>query len=85
MSEAGAGETLAGTVARIAGEILRCDPPPGLETGPADHPRWNSYATVEMIFAVEDRFGFQMTGAEMERIGSVADLVEIVRAHGIAA
>ena len=42
---------------------------------------WDSYALVEIIFAIEDHYGFEMTSAEMERISEVEDLVAIVAQH----
>ncbi len=71
----------AGTFAalqQIIGSITGGDHRLELDTHMADVPRWDSHATVEIIFAVEDHFGFQMTSAEMERIDGVRALMEIL-------
>lgn len=71
-------------VARIVASVLR--QPAGIEPGSlADQvPGWDSHATVEIIFAVEDRFGFQMSAEQMESVTGIASLIDIVsRATGV--
>lgn len=42
---------------------------------------WNSLKTVSIISSVEEKFGFQMSSSEMDRLRSVADLVAVIKAH----
>lgn len=42
---------------------------------------WDSHATVQIIFAVEEAFGFQMTSAEMEAVTDLDSLAAIVARH----
>ena len=44
----------------------------------ADIPGWDSHATVEIIFAVEDHFGFEMSSEEMEAVVGVQSLIDII-------
>lgn len=65
---------LAGIVASVLREPVPADP----AALAADFGAWDSHATVEIIFAVEDRFGFEMTPGQMESVTGLASLVEIV-------
>ncbi len=65
-------------IQQIIGAIVGTEHRLGVDTQMADVPRWDSHATVEIIFAVEDHFGFQMTSAEMERIDGVRALMDIL-------
>jgi acyl carrier protein len=69
---------LAHELARIVAAVLRepvsADPPALAE----QVGQWDSHATVEIIFAVEDRFGFEMTPEQMESVAGIASLVDIV-------
>ena len=62
--------------------VLRDRPALGPRTRAAEVPGWDSFATVEIIFALEDRLGWQMSSAEMERVDGVAALVAIVEGRG---
>jgi len=56
-------------------QILHQDRGPERDTG------GESYATVEIIFAVEDSFGFRMTSAEMESTDAIPALLAIIEAR----
>ncbi|MBE7210116.1 MAG: acyl carrier protein [Gluconacetobacter diazotrophicus] len=76
-------DTLALVASRIRSVLRRC-PDLDAATRAADVPGWDSFATVEIIFALEAELGFQMSSAEMERVDGVAALVAIVEAHAAA-
>ena len=42
---------------------------------------WDSFKTVEILIAVEDRFGITIRAREIERINNVGDLVRVVAGH----
>ena len=73
-------EMLAGIRACIW-RILPTKPDLDRHTLAADIPGWDSYATVEIIFAIEDLFGFRMTSAEMETADGIHALLAIVGAR----
>lgn len=64
--------------------VLRDRPALGARTRASEVPGWDSFATVEIIFALEARLGWQMSSAEMECVDSVASLLAIVEGHGPA-
>ena len=43
-------------------------------TSPETAPAWDSVRFVELVFALEDRLGFQFTFDEIARMRSVADI-----------
>lgn len=61
--------------------VLRDRPTLDACTRAADVPGWDSFATVEIIFALEARLGWQMTSTEMERVDGVASLLAIAALH----
>jgi len=67
-------------VARIVSTVLREPVAPDPALRAADFARWDSHATVEIIFAIEDRFGFEMSPEQMERVAGLASLIDIVGA-----
>ncbi len=68
-------------VAQIIGTVLREPPPQDAAALAEDFQRWDSHATVEIIFAIEDRFGFEMSPEQMEKVAGVSSLIDIVIAH----
>jgi acyl carrier protein len=48
------------------------------ETTAAGVDGWDSYKQVEIIIAIEERYGFKMTTAEIDGLASVGDLVELI-------
>lgn len=67
-------------VARIVSTVLREPVAADPALLAADFARWDSHATVEIIFAIEDRFGFEMSPEQMERVAGLASLIDIVGA-----
>ena len=63
--------------------VLRDQPVLGASTRAATVPGWDSFATVEIIFTLEARLGWQMSSAEMERVDGVASLLAIVECHDL--
>lgn len=59
-------------------QVLRTCQGVDASTLAVDVPGWDSFATVEIIFAVEERFGCRMSSEEMERIDGVQALLAIV-------
>lgn len=62
--------------------VLRDRPALDARTRAFEVPGWDSFATVEIIFALEAKLGWQMSSAEMERVEGVASLLAIVEGHG---
>jgi acyl carrier protein len=62
--------------------VLRDRPALGAHTRAAEVPGWDSFATVEIIFTLEARLGWQMSSAEMECVDGVASLLAIVECRG---
>lgn len=65
-------------VARIVSAVLRTPVAADPSVLAEQFGQWDSHATVEIIFAVEDRFGFEMTPEQMESVIGIASLVDIV-------
>ncbi|MBV9840479.1 MAG: acyl carrier protein [Sphingomonadaceae bacterium] len=68
---------LVATVRSIVAATLGAADPPAADARAREVAGWDSHATVQIIFAIEDHFGFEMTGEEMESIDSVASIVAI--------
>jgi len=49
-----------------------------MTTSQEDIEEWDSLAQVRLFLAIETEFGFRFDLSEMENIGGVADLVEII-------
>ncbi len=45
------------------------------ESGPADHPAWDSVAMVQIVLATEQEFGVRFSLETVANIKSVADLL----------
>jgi acyl carrier protein len=52
------------------------------QTVPAELPGWDSFAHVNSLFAIEERFGVQFSTREFGQIRSVGDLTELLRQKG---
>lgn len=50
----------------------------GDATTAADLPRWDSMTHIELLAAVEVRFGIEIRAAEAEGLGTVGDLVDLI-------
>jgi acyl carrier protein len=46
-----------------------------------DIPGWDSFKQVEIIMACEDRFGFEFEPHEIDELGNVGDLLDVVTRH----
>lgn len=46
----------------------------------ADVEGWDSFKHIEIIMAVEERFGVKMTTRELDNLRSVGDLIGLMRA-----
>ena len=47
-----------------------------------DVPGWDSFKHVEILMATEDRFAMKFSSAEIDNIGRLGDLVDIVMRKG---
>ena len=72
---------LLGAVVACIHDVLRDRPALDERTRAAEVPGWDSFATAEIIFALETRLGWQMSSAEMERVDGVASLLAIAELH----
>ena len=52
------------------------------QTRAADVTGWDSVAMVEIIMAVEERFGVRFGSRDMDRIGCVGDLIQLIDEKG---
>lgn len=48
-----------------------------------DIPGWDSFRQVEIIMACEDKFGFEFEPHEIDELGNVGDLLDVVTRHAI--
>ena len=48
------------------------------ETSAKDVVGWDSYKQVEILFAVEDKFGVRFNSREIESLANVGDLAKII-------
>jgi acyl carrier protein len=51
----------------------------GPKTTARDIPEWDSAKLITIILLVEERFGFEMSSSEIDRLKSVGDLAGIVK------
>ena len=54
-------------------------------TVPAELPGWDSFAHVNSLFAIEERFGVQFSTREFAQIRTVGDLADLLQRKGVAA
>ena len=75
------GDTTSERVARLASEIF--DVPAGQlgpEASPSTIGAWDSVAHLNLILALEDEFGIKFDLEEMEKMQSIGQVSELVRA-----
>lgn len=48
-----------------------------------DIPGWDSFKQVEIIMACESRFGFEFEPHEIDELGNVGDLLDVVTRHAV--
>ena len=69
-------------VQAIARELLEA---PGIELGDGrtvdDIPEWDSISHVQIMVAVEERFGIQFSVAELSDLAHVGELIDVVIAR----
>lgn len=55
------------------------------QTVPAELPGWDSFVHVNVLFAIEERFGVQFSTREFGQIKTVGDLAELLKRKGVPA
>ncbi len=48
------------------------------ELSAAEVPGWDSFKQIEIMIAVEERFGFKLTTKEIDSLGNVGDLANTI-------
>jgi acyl carrier protein len=71
------------TIDEILAPILRVQRPLALEDAVGLLPHWDSARHVDVILAVEEAAGVDLTAAEIERLRSIRDIVNLLREHGV--
>jgi len=71
------------TVDELLQPILNTTAPLQLTDGPESIPTWDSIAQINIITAIEDVAGGEMSTDEVLSLKSVGKVVEICRAHGL--
>jgi acyl carrier protein len=70
----------------LVAEELRDKPANILDsTGRQTHRRWDSFAHVQLMVAVEDRYSVKLSNAEIESIETVGQLRALLRDKGVVA
>ena len=65
----------------IIRRVLNRDVELSMTTAAAEIAGWDSHATVEIIFEVEERYGFQMSNTEMEEVDGIPSLLRLIALH----
>ncbi|MEJ1964030.1 MAG: acyl carrier protein [Gammaproteobacteria bacterium] len=72
-------EDILSQVREIIGDVLdQPDVQVNLDSTAADVDGWDSFAHINIVVAVEARFGIKINTAEIEEIHNVGELVELV-------
>jgi len=58
--------------------FLRDDIPIAPELSGKDVPDWDSFKQIEIIIAVEERFGIKFRTRELDSLNNVGDLVKLI-------
>jgi len=85
MSSTDASADVFAELATIIRRVLNRDVELSLSTEAADVAGWDSHATVEIIFEIEERYGFQFSNNEMEEVDGIPNLLRLVATHTAAA
>lgn len=67
----------------LLGPILQAERPLRLDDSVENLPSWDSTKQVDVIFAVEEALGSDLTTSEIDRLRSVRDIVELFRTRGV--
>jgi acyl carrier protein len=71
------------TIDELLGPILQAGRPLTLKDSTDTLPSWDSARQVEVILAVEEAVGRDLTAIEIDRLKSIYSIVELLRASGI--
>lgn len=71
------------TVNELLQPILNITAPLHLTDSPETIPAWDSLAQINIVAAIEDAVGAELSTAEVLSLKSVADVIEVSRAHGL--
>lgn len=71
------------TIEALLAPILNTTAPLRLEDSPQTIPAWDSLAQINLIAAIEDVVGAELTTDEVLGLTSVAKVIEICRARGM--
>jgi len=78
MSSTDASADVFAELATIIRRVLNRDVELSLSTEATDVAGWDSHATVEIIFEVEERYGFQFSNNEMEEVEGIPSLLRLI-------
>ncbi|HEY1813798.1 MAG TPA: acyl carrier protein [Kofleriaceae bacterium] len=69
----------------LIAQVLR-DKPANItdQTSRATHRRWDSFAHVQLVVRLEERFGVRFSNPEIETLSSVAAIKTALAAKGVA-
>jgi hypothetical protein len=68
----------------ILGPILEAGRPLLLDDSPQTIPTWDSVRQVEVVLAVEEALGCDLTADEIGRMDSIRRIVAVAQARGVA-
>jgi acyl carrier protein len=71
------------TVDELLQPILNITAPLHLDDSRETIPEWDSLAQINIVAAIEDAVGAELSTAEVLSLKSVAKVVEVSRAHGL--
>lgn len=66
-------------VLEIVSGILKCEPNPDLSS--ESHPDWDSLNHIEIIFSIEEKFGFEFPRDKIHELGAISSLTKEVTAR----
>jgi len=52
------------------------------ETTPVEVPGWDSFAHINLMCSIEERFGIQFTGNELAEMNNIGELKKCIAAKG---
>lgn len=67
----------------LLGPILQARRPLRLDDSVETLPSWDSTKQVDIILAVEEALGADLTPPEIDRLKSIKDIVELFRTRGV--